>query len=135
MIAASPTPSVSPTPTIPKIARFTGVNANVTGPTDPTCAPGPSTSGPVGPPCPKTMTPSTYPNTPAVATAVAYIQSTTRRPVVSSRSLTPAVSTRVSSLLRYRRQSTGMEDKELLMLVLAGVAALMFLTGFVLVLA
>jgi hypothetical protein len=37
--------------------------------------------------------------------------------------------------LRYRRQPTGMEDKELLMLVLAGVAALMFLTGFVLVLA
>jgi hypothetical protein len=37
--------------------------------------------------------------------------------------------------LRYRRQPRRMEDKELLLLILAAVAALMFLTGFVLVLA
>jgi hypothetical protein len=37
--------------------------------------------------------------------------------------------------LRYRRQPRHMEDKEVLLLILAAVAALMFLTGFVLVLA
>jgi hypothetical protein len=37
--------------------------------------------------------------------------------------------------LRCRAQPPAMEDKEVLMLVLAGVAVLMFVTGFVLVLA
>ncbi|MFB6288130.1 MAG: hypothetical protein ABEH84_04890 [Halobacterium sp.] len=41
----------------------------------------------------------------------------------------------MGSLLRCRRQLTGMEDKELLFVVLAGIALLMFLTGFVLVVA
>lgn len=41
----------------------------------------------------------------------------------------------MSSLLRCRSQSAAMEDKEILMLVLAAVAVLMFVTGFVLVLA
>jgi hypothetical protein len=36
--------------------------------------------------------------------------------------------------LRCRRQAATMEDKEILVLVLAAVAVLMFLTGFVLVL-
>jgi hypothetical protein len=37
--------------------------------------------------------------------------------------------------LRCHAQPRDMDDKEVLMLVLAGVAALMFVTGFVLVLA
>jgi hypothetical protein len=37
--------------------------------------------------------------------------------------------------LRCRAQTAPMEDKEILMLVLAAVAVLMFVTGFVLVLA
>jgi hypothetical protein len=37
--------------------------------------------------------------------------------------------------LRCRVQAASMEDKEILMLVLAAVAVLMFVTGFVLVLA
>jgi hypothetical protein len=37
--------------------------------------------------------------------------------------------------LRCHRQTTDMEDKELLFLVLAAIAVLMFLTGFVLVVA
>ena len=41
----------------------------------------------------------------------------------------------MSSLLRCRAQAASMEDKEILMLVLAAVAVLMFVTGFVLVLA
>jgi len=41
----------------------------------------------------------------------------------------------VSSLLRCHSQLARMEDKEILMLVLAAVAVLMFVTGFVLVLA
>ncbi|MFB6068573.1 MAG: hypothetical protein ABEJ90_01440 [Halobacterium sp.] len=41
----------------------------------------------------------------------------------------------MSSLLRSRVEPRVMEDKEVLMLVLGGIALLMFLTGFVLVLA
>ena len=41
----------------------------------------------------------------------------------------------MGSLLRCRRQTPDMEDKELLFLVLAAIAVLMFLTGFVLVVA
>jgi hypothetical protein len=37
--------------------------------------------------------------------------------------------------LRCRRQPRRMEDKELMLVVLAAIAGLMFLTGFVLVLA
>lgn len=41
----------------------------------------------------------------------------------------------MGSLLRCRRQPRSMEDKELMFVVLAAIAVLMFLTGFVLVVA
>lgn len=41
----------------------------------------------------------------------------------------------MGSLLRCRRQLAAMEDKELMFVVLAAIAVLMFLTGFVLVVA
>lgn len=41
----------------------------------------------------------------------------------------------MGSLLRCRFQAPAMDDKELMFVVLAAIAVLMFLTGFVLVLA